>query len=135
MKPVLAESPPLPSALRCEFESHTSGTSQSKDSRISAMVKQEPGIDPLIYGSLDPVKGSAQLIGNVGASDVMFVATAFNWSFVEITDAGNVKVTQVFVWEETAADLGYYRAVHSRHSSMMGAIVVSQHYGRCKALS
>lgn len=103
-------------------------------SRITARIKQEPGIDPLTFSSLDPLKGTAQFIGSIGATNVTFISTAFAWSFIETTDVGNVNVTEVFLWNEPNADLGMYRAVHSRHSSIMGVIVASQHYGRCKVL-
>jgi hypothetical protein len=129
-----SDAPPMPKKLRCEFESYASGEATQNASRITAQIKQGPGIDPLTFSSLDPVKGTAQFIGNAGASNVSFIATAFTWSFIEVTDAGNVNVTQIFLWNEPNADLGTYRAVHSRHSSMMGAIIASQHYGRCKAL-
>jgi len=65
---------------------------------------------------------------------VTFISSAFTWTFIEVTEVGNANVTEVFLWNEPAADLGMYQAVHSRHSSMMEAIVVSQHYGRCRAL-
>jgi hypothetical protein len=130
-----SDAPPMPKALRCEFESYSSGTADQTAARITARIKQEPGIDPLMYAALDPAKGTAQFIGNIGAANVTLIATAFTWSLVEVTETGNVNVTQVFLWDEPSADIGSYRAVHSRHSSMMGSIVVSQHYGRCKVLN
>jgi hypothetical protein len=130
-----AEAPPFPGALRCGFESYTSAVAGKPDKSIRATVRAEPGIDPLIYTAFDAANGSAQLIGNVGASRVTLIATGITWSFVEVTDAGNVNVTQAFLFEEPDAQVGLYRAIHSRHSSFAGAIVASQHYGRCKALN
>lgn len=133
IQPALSDEPKMPKALQCTFESYASGTAEQSDARIAARVRQEPGIDPLTYTAFDSAKGKALLSGNAGAAEVMFIATAFTWSFVEVTEAGNVNVTEVFLWNEPNADLNIYRAVHSRHSSMMGSIVASQHYGRCKA--
>lgn len=129
-----ADAPKMPRALRCEFESYASGIAEPTAARITATIKQEPGIDPLTFSALDPSKGTAQFIGNIGTSNVTFISSAFAWTFIETTEPGNVNLTEVFLWNEPSADLGMYRAVHSHHSSMMGAIVVSQHYGRCKAL-
>jgi hypothetical protein len=134
-KDVRAEAPPLPGALRCEFESYTSAIAEKADRDIRATVRAEPGIDPLTYADLDPANGSAQLIGNIGASRVTLIATGITWSFVEVTDAGNVNITQAFLFGEPDAPRGLYRAIHSRHSSIAGVIVASQHYGHCKALN
>jgi hypothetical protein len=130
-----ADAPPFPGALRCEFESHTSAVAEKPDKSIRATVRAEPGIDPLIYTAFDAANGSAQLICNIGASRVTLIATGITWSFVEVTDAGNINVTQAFLFEEPDAQFGLYRAIHSRHSSFAGAIVASQHYGHCKALN
>jgi hypothetical protein len=130
-----ADSPPAPNALRCEFTSYASAVAQQPDKDIKAEVRAEPGIDPLIFAALDPQGRSAQLIGNIGAAPVTMIATSTTWSFVEVTDAGNVTVTQVFLWNEPEAQSGRYRAIHSRQSSVMGAIAASQHYGHCKALN
>ena len=124
----------VPAALKCEFESYASGLADERASRISAEVKHEPGIDTLIYSAIDPGRDSAQLVGNAGASTVTFIGNGLTWSFIEVTDAGNVNVTQAFIWNEPDASQHLYRAVHSRHSSFAGRIVVSQHYGHCKAL-
>ena len=130
-----ADAPSLPGALRCEFDSYTSAVAEKTDKHVKATVRAEPGVDPLIYTSLDIANRSAQLIGNVGASRVTLIATGITWSFVEVTDAGNVNVTQVFIFDEPEARFGLYRAIHSRHSSIVGVIVASQHYGHCKALN
>lgn len=130
-----SDAPPPPKALRCEFETYSSGTAQQNDARINARIEHEAGIDPLTFAAFDIAKGTAQMIGNTESSDVTLIATAFSWSFVEVTETGNVNVTQVFLWDEPNADIGLYRAVHSRHSSIMGSIAVSQHYGRCKVLN
>jgi hypothetical protein len=132
---VQADAPPLPGALKCEFDSYTSAIAEKADSKIRATVRTEPGIDPLTYADLDAANGSAQLIGNIGASRVTLIATGITWSFVEVTAAGNVNVTQAFLFDEPDAPLGLYRAIHSRHSSIAGIIVASQHYGHCKALN
>ncbi len=131
----MAEQPPIPNALRCEFSAYTAGTSEPHQIAFDVAAKDEGGIDPLIYSALDPDKRTAQMVGNAGASDVTFFAMSTTWSFVEVTDFGNVTVTQVFLWDEPEAELGVYRAVHSRQSSIMGAIAASQHYGHCKALN
>ena len=130
-----ADAPQLPSALRCDFDSYASAVAEQPDRNIKAVVRSEPGIDPLIYAAIDPNSRTAQLIGNIGAAKVTMIATATTWSFVEVTDAGNITVTQVFVWDEPGAASGVYRAIHSRQSSIMGAIAASQHYGHCKALN
>jgi hypothetical protein len=130
-----AETSPLPGALKCEFESYASAVAEKNATSITAQIKSQPGIEPLTFADLDANTQSAQMIGNVGASRVTMFATGTTWSFVEVTDAGNINTTQVFLWDEPEADRGVYRAIHSRHSSIMGVIVASQHYGHCKVLN
>jgi len=52
----LADAPKMPKALRCEFESNASGTAEPTNGRITATIKQEPGIDPLTFAALDSSK-------------------------------------------------------------------------------
>lgn len=130
-----AGQPSVPGALRCEFEVYASAVAEKAEKSIGAEIRNRSGIDPLIFAALNPDTRSAQFVGNIGATTVTMIATGTTWSFVEVTDTGNVNVTQVFLWDEPQAAAGIYRAIHSRHSSLMGVIVASQHYGHCKALN
>jgi hypothetical protein len=83
------------------------------------------------FAGLNPQQGKAQMVGNVGASDVRFWKGAWTWNFVEVTDTGNVMTTTVF---ETSNGKDY-PAVHSRHTSVAGEPFPSQYRGICSARS
>jgi hypothetical protein len=115
-----------PAAFVCVFSLGVTST-------YSQGWKSERNKDRLefTFAALDEGKGTAQFIGNAGASTVHFVKGRFTWNFVEVTPAGNITSTTVF-----AADEGNLPAVHSRHPALAkGNPVVSQYLGTCSPRS
>jgi hypothetical protein len=82
------------------------------------------------YASFDRERGTAEFIGNVGATSVLFWKGAWTWNFVEITDSGNAMMTTVF----SSSDGQRHPAVHSRHTALAGDVAIPSHYrGICVA--
>ena len=59
----------------------------------------------------------------LGSTEVKLIPNTGGLTFVEVTGTGNVMVTVI-------SDDG--RSVHSRNGMVLGKIVPSQYYGRCK---
>ncbi|MDD5472400.1 MAG: hypothetical protein PHP05_10860, partial [Sideroxydans sp.] len=72
---------------------------------------------------VDPTARKAYMLGNQGSTEVKLIPNTGGVTFVEVTAAGNVMVTVI-------ADDGH--SVHSRNGMILGKIVPSQYYGRCK---
>lgn len=72
---------------------------------------------------VDPTAKKAYMLGNLGSTEVKLIPNTDGLTFVEVTGTGNVMVTVI-------SDDG--RSVHSRNGIVLGEIVPSQYYGRCK---
>ena len=72
---------------------------------------------------MDGETGKAYMMGNNGSTEVeMILNSGEAWTFVEMTDTGNVMTTTVTVSGDS---------VHSRNSVLFGELVPSQYYGTC----
>lgn len=112
-----------PKALVCDF------TAQHVGALEPGYTRQKP-TDKLsfTFAALDALKSSAQIIGNAGAAQVIYLDRFPRIQFIEITDAGNIAVTSVFAFSTDQP----LPAVHSRHMSFGGkSAVVSQYVGTC----
>ena len=73
----------------------------------------------------DDETSKSYLIGNNGSEEVQVIENSYSaWTFVEITNSGNVMTT-------TVTESG--DSVHSRNSVILGDLVPSQYYGKCEA--
>lgn len=72
---------------------------------------------------VDPTARKAYMLGSLGSTEVKLIQNTGGVTFVEVTGTGNVMVTVI-------SDDG--RSVHSRNGIVLGEIVPSQYYGRCK---
>jgi hypothetical protein len=79
------------------------------------------------FAALDATKGTAQFIGNVGASLVAFSRGVRTWNFLEVTETGNMMTTTVF----ESVDGRSFPAVHSRHTSLSNGPLPSHSRGVC----
>ncbi|MCC7131794.1 MAG: hypothetical protein IT352_04070 [Gemmatimonadales bacterium] len=121
-------------ALRCEFRAVATYDWQSEEPQPA--VTTEP-MDFVIDG-IDAQAGSARMIGNAGATDLVLVRGVDVLSFIERTPAGNLMVTSIFfvpqaVRKRAGRELpeGSFEAVHSRHFSLITPFP-SQRYGHCR---
>jgi len=72
---------------------------------------------------VDPAVKKAYMVGSLGNTEVELIPNTRGLTFVEVTATGNVMVTVI-------SDDGH--SVHSRNGLVLGEIVPSQYYGRCK---
>jgi len=107
-----------PKALKCQFPKGVTydGGKLEEDAQKDFS---------LIFDSIDLTKGTARLIGNIGASDVVVIANASTLNFIEVTPVGYLNVTTLFHLPEMPA-------VHSRHVVIIDEPMPSQRYGTCK---
>ena len=114
-------------SLKCEFPTSASNDWQ-KDAPVP-IVKKGQKFAFHIDG-IDTSKGTARIIGNAGAEDLTAVSTQESIHFLETTPSGNLNITTVF---DAHTKEGSYKAVHSRHVTMMGGPLPSQAYGFCRS--
>ena len=79
--------------------------------------------------NVDAANGTARIIGDTGASDLIVVSGAGVLHFLEGTGSGNMNVTTIFNASTPASQL---KAVHSRHVLILGDPLPSQAYGYCR---
>jgi hypothetical protein len=116
----------LPAAFVCEFA--TGFFSAPESGRF--VTSETHDTLRLTFASIDPKRGTAQMIGNAGAADVMLVVGLNAVHFVEITGAGNVTLTTVD--DTTTHPNGRFFAAHSRHIASLTELLVSQDFGSCE---
>lgn len=116
----------VPSALVCSLKAKSSGT-------LERTGEFAPGTHDdrmqFTFAAIDLEAGTAQVIGNQGASNIYAMQGSDSINFIERTISGNINLTTVFLGEGG----GPFGAVHSRHVVMLDAAVVSQYVGTCDA--
>jgi hypothetical protein len=118
----------LPAAFVCEFSTGVFSTAEGG----SFTTSETHETLHLTFASIDQERGTAQLIGNQAAGDVLLFFTQLVVNFVEFTPIGNPTVTTVY----TPPDVEGRRflASHSRHiGGFSGGPMVSQYLGFCEA--
>jgi hypothetical protein len=115
-----------PNALKCSFESGYFTVFEGN------VFKSESGGDmAFVIASINLDAGTAQIVANAGASDLILLPGRENMNFIEQTAAGNLNLTTVYTG--TASD-GRFLAVHSRHVGHATDPMLSQYYGLCEGL-
>lgn len=115
-----------PNAFKCSFESGYFTVFEGN------VFKNEPqeGM-AFVIASINFDAGTAQIVGNLGASDLIILPGRENMHFIEHTGSGNLNLTTVYTG--TASD-GRFLAVHSRHVGTGADPWISQFYGLCEGL-
>lgn len=83
----------------------------------------------ITFTGLNFDKGTAQLVGNSGADNVVMFASNDKLVFIQVTETKNVSVTSMNMPDTKA---GPIFGVHSRHMWIANAGVLSQWAGACK---
>lgn len=116
--------------LRCMFtKSFTAEHNEQGGMTSYDKGRNSFGNDSMVYDKIDLEKATARLIGNNGSAELSSGLFIGGLNFIESTGVGSLSITSVF--NKTNKD-GEYSAVMSRHMSMDGTPVVSQHFGLCK---
>jgi hypothetical protein len=76
--------------------------------------------------------GTARIIGNIGAGDILVKMTPAGITFIEETLFGNLNITTVFANYDSSASQRFV-AVASRHQNINGPFP-SQYHGTCTIL-
>jgi hypothetical protein len=116
---------PVPRAFVCSFDTGTEATVDQGTVEAKPITGAPLNVT---FAAVDPAKGTAQIVGNLGASDITLIVGTDGYSFVEVTGVGNVILTTVF---DTSVASGGLFAVMSRHVSIQGP-VVSHYRGACE---
>lgn len=128
---LLAQQPPEQTlsstrSWRCDFPSIAISVWEGEKVRTEIKQQEFSGhID-----NVDIVRGTARLIGNVGAADLTVIGGAGVLHFLELTPSGNLNVTTIFARRAASGGL---RAVHSRHVLLpVSGPLPSQAVGTCR---
>ncbi len=114
--------------FRCEFAVGVS-TRMNGDKPLPKLNKDKL---ELVFDQLDMEKGTGRLIGNIGGADVTVLSSVEALSIIERTMSGSLQVTVIYL---SQLPDGTFKAVHSRHTTMLGGVPMpSQFYGTCQAL-
>lgn len=98
-------------SIRCQLNIGSTATWKAGSPSIE---RSESGEGEVTFDAIEPEESTARAIGNVGAEDVLVLSTQIGFTFVEVTDAGNLVVTTVFA--STAPERpNHFIAVESRH--------------------
>lgn len=115
-----------PKAARCTFEFGV-----FVEFKKGEFNSEDGGKTSFVIAAIDRENGSAQLIGNLGATPLAMVPSPNHLHFVEQTQIGSVNLTTIF---SEVKDSRGFLAVHSRHTGLPTDPMISQYYGFCKAL-
>lgn len=126
-RPNLFPPVPLPqmTALTCEL------TAVHDGSLNPGYKRGKPGsVMKLTITNLNDKAGSAQLIGNIGTADVLFMRQDDQMQFLEQTPSGNLSLLNVYAPPEPEKPLP---AAYSRHVLISPAnVAISQYAGTCQ---
>jgi hypothetical protein len=109
--------------LKCTFDK---GVNFDGD-KIEKTSKPFGDAPPLVFDSINLKKGSARMIGSIGASDLVILGVSKSLTFAERTDTGNLAFTSVYPKES-----GDFYIVTSRHMIIGDQVSFSQSYGTCQ---
>jgi hypothetical protein len=122
--PALAQG--QPNAFKCSFE-----TGYFTVFEGNTFKSERSGGVAFTIAAINLDAGTAQIVGDVGAADLLLLSGNENLNFIEPTPVGNLNLTTVY--PATAAD-GRFLAVHSRHVGHSADPWFSQYYGFCEGL-
>lgn len=115
--------------FRCVF---TASASANMDGDAPKLTTGKDDLE-LVFDQIDLKKGTARLIGNVGAEDVSVIAGSERITLLEQTGSGNLQVTVIYISQRSDDQ---FKAVHSRHTALPGGLPIpSQSYGTCRPLT
>ena len=116
----------LPSAFKCRFATGYFSAPEGGTFETKPAGKME-----FTIAAINADQGSAQMVGNMGATPLAILRGGYTLNFLEQTPVGNINLTTVY----TASDAeGRFYAVHSRHIGTAEDAMVSQYLGSCQGL-
>jgi len=114
-------------SLKCTFDKGTVGDWRSGMLKLVS-DKYKGSVQ---FASINVKSGSARMIGNIGAGDIVVLLTPIGITFIDTSESFNtVAITTIF---GNKAKSGDYIAVTSRHFKF-SVPTPSQYHGTCKIL-
>lgn len=114
--------------FRCVF---TTSASANMDEDVPKVTMRRESLE-MVFDQIDAGKRTGRLIGNLGAQDVTVISGSEKLTLLEVTPNGTPQVTVIYIGRRSD---GQFKAVHSRHTALLGGIPIpSQMYGSCRAL-
>jgi hypothetical protein len=114
--------------LKCSFTA--SATTEFKDGQRAMSSTKDEGQST--FSAINIQKGTARVIGNIRAADVLVRYTQGEIWFIETTPAGNLVITTVFpMYLKGTED---FLIVESRHSMIGTSVLGEQSSGGCRSI-
>jgi hypothetical protein len=114
--------------LKCSFTAAASIV--FKDGHRATSSTRDEGVST--FSAINIQKGTAKVIGNIRAADVLVRYTQGEIWFIETTPAGNLIVTTVFpMYVQGTED---FIIVESRHSMIGTSVLGEQSSGGCRSI-
>ncbi len=122
-------------SLRCAFDRGIQADWKSGEATVQSLDGEDFGFQ---IDNVNVADGTARIIGNAGAADLIIVAAEDVVHFLEHTPLGGLNLTTVFPSDGRRDGRVAFPAVHSRHLNLGGLgsrsdPFPSQRYGRCVA--
>lgn len=115
--------------FRCKF---SEGQSTNYDGGKPSSKRDE--FPDLIFDKINLEKGTARIIGNNGAVDIVAKSGMESVHLIEETAFGNLSVATIYT-NEKFKKINSYPIVISRHMTIFVSPHTSQHRGLCKLLN
>ena len=115
--------------FRCKFSEGQS--TNFEDGNPSSKRSEFP---ELLFDKINVEKGTARIIGNNGAVDIVALRGSESVHLIEQTAIGNLSVATIFI-NEKFKKINSYPIVISRHMTISVSPHTSQHRGLCKLLN
>ena len=113
--------------LKCSFTASASTEFKAGQRAISSTKDEGQST----FSTINIPKGTAKVIGNIRAADVVVRYTQGEIWFIETTPAGNLVITTVFpMYVQGTED---FVVVESRHSMVGTSVLGEQASGSCRA--
>lgn len=116
----------IPAAYKCRF---TTGFFSALDG--GAFETEPAAAIEFTIAAIDAGKGTAQMVGNLGAGPLVVLRGGYTLHFIEQTGTGNINLTTVYT---ASSAEGGFPAVHSRHIGLADDPMISQYLGACQGL-
>jgi hypothetical protein len=115
--------------FRCKF---SEGQSTTFDDGSPSSKRSE--FPELLFDKINVEKGTARIIGNNGAVDIVALRSSESVHLIEQTAIGNLSIATIFI-NEKFKKINSYPIVISRHMTISVSPHTSQHRGLCKLLN
>ena len=116
-------------SVRCKF---SDGQATDFDKGVPRTIKTND-MSELVFDQIDTKKGTARLIGNLGAETIQVFRGMESIHLIEATDTGNMNITTIYVSAKSKSQ-STFPVVHSRHINTHSGPLPSQYVGICSKL-